>query len=46
MADYMNDNTVRDLLHIPTTFHAWVACTKKVVYTTGERGSQWIYEKL
>lgn len=39
MEDYMNDLTVRDLLHIPQTANAWTGCTKKVVYTVGERGS-------
>jgi len=37
---------VRAALHIPETVQQWDMCSDLINYTRGEKGSQWVYEKL
>jgi carboxypeptidase C (cathepsin A) len=46
LLDYLNLDVVRQALHVPNNVQAWDLCTTEIDYTTGEQGSQWIYEKL
>lgn len=47
LIEYMNKDTVRKALHIPTDVHAWDMCNSETFrYQVLPRGSQWIYESL
>ena len=43
---YLNSPSVRKLLHIPDHIQAWDLCTTSIKYTSGQKGSQWVYEAL
>lgn len=43
---YFNREDVRAALHIPDHVQAWDMCSDMISYTSAERGSQYVYEKL
>lgn len=43
---YMNDDEVRTAMHIPDYVQAWDLCKSGMVYESGKKASQWIYEDL
>jgi len=46
VADYLNREDIRELLHIPDYVQAWELCTDHINYETSDKGSQWAYEAL
>jgi len=43
---YMNKKEVREAMHIPDKVQAWDLCKSGIVYESGKKASQWIYEDL
>ena len=46
LLDYMNSKEVRTAMHIPDKVQAWDLCKSGLVYDSGKKASQWIYEAL